>query len=317
MGCIYKSTNTVNGKAYIGQTRHDAYKTRIREHFNGRGSRLLKQAIEKYGQDAFVVEILHDGIFPEFLDDLEIEAIAKFNTVAPYGYNLDTGGGGNGTPSEATRQKMSEAKKGFKHSDESRRKISEAQKGRTHSEASRRKMSKAKKGKTLSDETRRKISKACKDRTLTEEHRRKISEAQKGRTVSKETRQKISASHRGKTRSKEACQKMSEAKKGKKRGPHSEKHRRRISKAHIGKKRGPLSEEHRRKLRESNRGKKRTLKARQNMSKGTSESRLGMPKLAFHIRIHLYLRAGWNQQKIAKKLKKTADTIRKYTKLPK
>ena len=32
MGCIYKITNTVNGKSYIGQTRHDVEKTRIRKH---------------------------------------------------------------------------------------------------------------------------------------------------------------------------------------------------------------------------------------------------------------------------------------------
>ena len=38
MGSIYKITNTVNGKAYIGQTIHDAEKTRIRDHLNGTGN---------------------------------------------------------------------------------------------------------------------------------------------------------------------------------------------------------------------------------------------------------------------------------------
>ena len=81
MGSIYKITNTANGKSYIGQTIQDAVKTRIRYHFAGRGNQLVKRAIEKYGQDAFTYEILHDGIIPEFLDDLEKEVIAKFNTV--------------------------------------------------------------------------------------------------------------------------------------------------------------------------------------------------------------------------------------------
>ena len=68
MGSIYKITNTVNGKAYIGQTIHDAEKTRIRDHLNGtgNGSRLVRRAINKYGKDAFTYEILYDGIIPEF-----------------------------------------------------------------------------------------------------------------------------------------------------------------------------------------------------------------------------------------------------------
>ena len=108
MGSIYKITNTANGKSYIGQTIHDAEKTRIRYHFAGRGNQLVKRAIEKYGQDAFTYEILHDGIIPDFLDILEIEAIAKFNTLSPHGYNLTTGGEG-GSPSDETRQKHLEA----------------------------------------------------------------------------------------------------------------------------------------------------------------------------------------------------------------
>ena len=132
MGSIYKITNTVNGKAYIGQTIHDAEKTRIPRHFSGHGSALIDHAIKKYGRDAFTYEILHDCIIPEFLDTLEIEAIEKFNTIAPHGYNLTTGGGGS-SPCEETRRKLSEARKGKPgkpHSEETRRKISEANTGK-------------------------------------------------------------------------------------------------------------------------------------------------------------------------------------------
>ena len=109
MGSIYKITNTVNGKSYIGQTIYDAEKTRIRQHLNGHscGSKLVKHAIERYGKDAFTYEILHDGIIPEFLDTLEKEAIDKFNTVHPHGYNRTSGGGG-GPHSEDTCQRISE-----------------------------------------------------------------------------------------------------------------------------------------------------------------------------------------------------------------
>ena len=171
MGSIYKITNTVNGKAYIGQTIHDAEKTRIRDHFRskGKGSQLIKDDIEKYGQDAFTYEILHDGIIPEFLDTLEKEVIAKFNTLTPHGYNLTEGGGG-GSRSEETRRKMSEAKKGKPSPN----------KGKPHSEEHRRKISEAMKGKTLSEETRRKISEN--NSTKRPEVRRKLSEAHKGQT---------------------------------------------------------------------------------------------------------------------------------------
>ena len=176
MGSIYKITNTVNGKSYIGKTIHDAEKRRIRYHFAGKGngSRLIKDDIEKCGQDAFTYEILHDGIIPEFLDELEIEAIAKFNTIAPHGYNLTTGGDG-GSHCEEARRKNSEALKGEKnpmfgrtgeksphygkrHTDETLQKMSKARIGRKHTDETRRKQSKAKMGKKRSEETCRRIS---------------------------------------------------------------------------------------------------------------------------------------------------------------
>ena len=197
MGSIYKITNTINGKSYIGQTIQDAVKTRIRDHLTGNGNRIVKHAIAKYGEDAFVFEILHDGIIPEFLDTLEIEAIQNFNTIAPNGYNLDTGGNRNKTRSEETKRKLSKANKGKPgpnkgktFSEEHRRKISEAHKGKTFSEASRRKMSESRKGKPRSEETKRKLSEI----NAGENH------PQYGKPRSEETKRKLSAASKGKRR---------------------------------------------------------------------------------------------------------------------
>ena len=197
MGSIYKITNTLNGKSYIGQTIHDAEKKRIRYHFDGHGNRVLKNAIKKYGREAFTFEILHDGIIPEFLNTLEIEAIAKFNTIAPHGYNLTTGGESS-SHSEETKRKISESKTGERNpnygkprSAETRRKQSEANKGKKRAPETKRKISESKTGeknpnygKPISEETKRKMSEANKgktawnkDRSFSEETKRKMSEA--------------------------------------------------------------------------------------------------------------------------------------------
>ena len=261
MGYVYKITNTVNGKSYIGISIHEPEKDRIQKHLSGHGNRIIANAVKKYGKEAFVYEVLEANVFDEFLPDLEVAYIANFNTVVPNGYNLTSGG---------------EAAKTL--SDETRRKIGEAGKGRQHSIEARRKMSEARKGKTLSAEHRRKISEANKGKTRSEEHCRKISEARKGKKGkphSAETRRKISEARKGKKgkpHSVEARRKMSEARKGK---TFSAEHRRKLSEANKGR---PLSEERRRKISEANKGKTHSAEARRKMSeahKGEKNHRFG------------------------------------------
>ena len=216
MGSIYKITNTVNGKSYIGQTRHNAEKTRIRDHLAGNGSVLIKKAIEKYGKDAFTYEILHDGIIPEFLDNLEIEVIAKFNTLSPHGYNLTTGGGG-GSPCEESRRKISAANKGHptwmkgkKHTDESRRKISAANKGKTPWNKGKKVSNPYWLGRKHTDESRHKMSESCKGRIPWNKGKKGLQTAWNkgkkgstpnwlGRKHTDESRHKMSESTKGQT----------------------------------------------------------------------------------------------------------------------
>lgn len=141
--------------------------------------------------------------------------------------NATDGGEGMNNPSEETRRKMSEARKGKTHSEESKRKMSEAHRNR--SDDHRRNLSESHKGKTLSEEHRHKISEAKQGeknhnfgKSPSEEHRRKLSDAQKGKTHSDETRRKMSEANSGennpnfgKTPSEETKRKIGEAHKGK------------------------------------------------------------------------------------------------------
>ncbi len=102
-------------------------------------------------------------------------------------HNRSDGGEGSSNPSEETRKKMSESKKGKKHSAETRKKHSENCKGsknhfygKYHTEETKEKLKEINVGKNLSEETKLKISKSGTGRILSEETRKNISESKKG-----------------------------------------------------------------------------------------------------------------------------------------
>jgi len=86
---IYKTTNLVNGKFYIGK---DA---KNKKSYFGSG-RVLKQAIKKYGKENFKKETLEVCTDLKNLDEREIYWIDKYNAVE-VGYNLTEGGTGGDT----------------------------------------------------------------------------------------------------------------------------------------------------------------------------------------------------------------------------
>lgn len=95
MAGIYKITNRVNGKCYIGQSVN--IDKRLRDHFRKSNSlnAPLYSAIRKYGKDSFDVCVLQtvemcDDI-KEILDELEKRYISEYESYGK-GYNQTIGG---------------------------------------------------------------------------------------------------------------------------------------------------------------------------------------------------------------------------------
>jgi group I intron endonuclease len=111
---IYKITNKLNGKQYVGQTKATLEK-RFTNHVcaaNGGSAAIIHNAIRKYGKDAFEIGLLQECQSFAELDEAERRWIAQLNTVTPNGYNIEVGGCRNrGSMSEATRAKLREAAK--------------------------------------------------------------------------------------------------------------------------------------------------------------------------------------------------------------
>lgn len=119
-GVIYKITNQINNKIYIGQTvnwderyrhhRQEAYRKNTEN-----AKRPIYRAIRKHGLKNFKFEIIDIADDKAELDNLEIYYIDKFNSLIDHnGYNLEKGGA-NGRKSEYTKRKISEAQKGEKN----------------------------------------------------------------------------------------------------------------------------------------------------------------------------------------------------------
>ena len=212
MYCIYKITNLINGKTYIGQHK---YKD-LNDSYMGSG-KLLWRAYKKYGKENFTKEILYSKVqYQETANDMEKFAIAKERALGKAEYNIADGGDGY-CPN-----------KGKHLSEETKRKMSESHKGKHFSEEHKEKISKTKKGKP-SNRKGKKLG------PFSEEHKRKLSEAHKGKYHSEEEKKKMSEARKGKHRSEETKRKMSEAQKGKHLGPSSEEWKKKISEARKGK----------------------------------------------------------------------------------
>jgi len=158
---IYKTTNVLSGKYYIGMHSTD----NLDDGYLGSGNR-IKLAIRKHGKDNFISEILEYCETREILKSRE-EEIVNLNEIAKVDcMNLRVGGQG-GFRDEEHQKKCSEAGNIFWKSDEGRKIKSEITKNLHKDPKYKEKVKKALKGrlatfkgKLHSEETKKKMRKS-------------------------------------------------------------------------------------------------------------------------------------------------------------
>jgi group I intron endonuclease len=167
---IYKITNKINSKIYIGQT-IGTLSNRWNSHCKNKKFSLITAAINKYGKENFTIEEIAKCSSREELNMREAMFIYAFGSNnRDTGYNIMEGGDNHTTHSTETRAIIS--KKARNISDETRKKMSEAKKGKK--------------------QTPEQIAARIKTgRVWSEESKRKSSEKQKGRKKSPEQVEKV------------------------------------------------------------------------------------------------------------------------------
>jgi hypothetical protein len=213
---IYKIVNTLNGMMYIGQSVNPEY--RAKRHFwKNNGCVKLRNAIEKYGKEAFIFSILCWCVDKKAANELEMLLIKVWDT-RNNGYNITPGGFGTGAGEENPFY-------GKQHTHEARKRISEASSGRPMSENTRHKIALANTNRVVSEVTKEKLrarpkSMLCSERTAnanktrvwSEEARQKLASHNRGKRMSEEAKAKIAAANRSRIWSSESRAKLSASK---------------------------------------------------------------------------------------------------------
>lgn len=228
---IYKTTNLVNGKIYIGKDKNN------NPSYLGSGN-ILKLAIKKYGKENFTKETIEECLTEEIWLLREKYWIKHFDSINT-GYNIAEGGQGGDTISNNPNRDTiannhskwmveNNPTRGRKKSDDEiekwKKSFGDKSKGVNNPNY----------GKHHSEETKSKIREKALGRTVSEETRQRISRANTGKGgywKGKENTQhsewmKENNPFRGKTHSEEHIQKLREVNSE----PKSEQHKNNISK---------------------------------------------------------------------------------------
>lgn len=152
-GIVYKYTNKINGKVYIGQTLHP--KQRKENHKCAPTNGVFHKAVRKYGWDNFEYEVLCVVKKPDYKEAKELLNRVEILFISHYdsfnnGYNMTIGG--------------DQVMKSRKHSDETIQKIKDKTVGRPAWN----------KGVPMREDSKNKLRDANKNRVFKEEWKQKV-----------------------------------------------------------------------------------------------------------------------------------------------
>lgn len=162
---IYRITNLINDKKYIGWTSRDPNR-RYKEHTSGwkmslQEPSLISLAVDKYGKDNFRMEILYQSIDYEHSRQIETTFITENNslsyTLGGWGYNIDLGGKGH-KRSKETVDKWKEKMDGRPKSEEHKKNMSKSKRGKNNPMYGKTNEDHPNFGKKLSDQEKKNIS---------------------------------------------------------------------------------------------------------------------------------------------------------------
>lgn len=110
MYCVYRITNIINGKTYIGQHQYTDESNPMKGYFGS--GKILKLAIKKHGISNFVKEVLYCRIVnADTADSIEVFAISKEKALGHAEYNIMGGGQARRMSSDKFSRRISEGMK--------------------------------------------------------------------------------------------------------------------------------------------------------------------------------------------------------------
>lgn len=116
IGKIYKHTNKLTGKVYIGKTfqnEHRRWRKESKTYNSYANNPYMLNTLQKYGWDVFDSEVIACCIDNSYINELEAYFIELYNCIAPNGYNIKVYDECNREAhSEETKRKLSLIKLG-------------------------------------------------------------------------------------------------------------------------------------------------------------------------------------------------------------
>lgn len=171
---IYKITNLINGKIYVGQRKTD--KDIEKDNYFGSG-KLITKSIQKRGKVNFKKEVIEICDNWDRLNEREVYWIKELKSLHPNGYNLCKGGRGGVSCGENhhlyKKSQKTETKEKIRKSLSGRKRPKEA--------VIKQLETRSKKEYHITEEHKRIVSKNFKGKNQTEEQLRKLSIVRKGR----------------------------------------------------------------------------------------------------------------------------------------